>query len=111
MEAVAGSFESEVADGLEEQVQKSALMPPTPTVPPSTGGGSRGHPVLCARPCVRFTKGNCQMGDACGYCHHKTHPTRLTMDKRQRLQVQNMDISLHIYILQCAFLFFSVCFS
>eukprot|EP00435_Cladocopium_sp_Y103_P039449 s1029_g10.t1 len=44
-------------------------------------------PFLCARPCVRLAKGNCYMGDACGYCHHSTHPRFIALDKRQRLQV------------------------
>lgn len=33
--------------------------------------GSRAHPFLCSRPCIRFAKGFCEAGDACGYCHHK----------------------------------------
>ena len=56
--------------------------------------GSRGHPFLCARPCIRLAKGSCHMGDACGYCHHRTHPRFTSLDKRQRLQVHNMDTSL-----------------
>ena len=55
--------------------------------------GSRGHPFLCARPCIRLAKGSCHMGDACGYCHHSTHPRFTALDKRQRLQVHNMDTS------------------
>lgn len=55
--------------------------------------GSRGHPFLCARPCIRLAKGSCHMGDACGYCHHSTHPRFAALDKRQRLQVHNMDTS------------------
>ena len=55
--------------------------------------GSRGHPFLCARPCIRLAKGNCHVGDACGYCHHSTHPRFTALDKRQRLQLHNMDTS------------------
>eukprot|EP00435_Cladocopium_sp_Y103_P031893 s1918_g8.t1 len=56
--------------------------------------GSRGHPFLCARPCVRLAKGNCYMGDACG-----THPRFTALDKRQRLQVHNMDKSTFLWTL------------
>ena len=55
--------------------------------------GSRGHPFLCARPCIRLAKGNCHVGDACGYCHRSTHPRFTALDKRQRLQLHNMDTS------------------
>lgn len=52
--------------------------------------GSRGHPVLCRRPCVRFAKGTCEMGDACGYCHLPGHTRSAHPDKRQRDQLQKM---------------------
>ena len=62
-----------------------------PAVPQPLGGGSRGHPFLCARPCIRLAKGDCHMGDACAYCHHTTHRKFQSLDKRQRHQVHNMD--------------------
>eukprot|EP00434_Breviolum_minutum_P016099 symbB.v1.2.014189.t1/scaffold1032.1/size142953/7 len=55
------------------------------------GNGSRGHPFLCRRPCVRLAKGNCHMGDACGYCHHQTHHRFASLDKRQRVHLHSMD--------------------
>ncbi|CAL1128000.1 unnamed protein product [Cladocopium goreaui] len=61
--------------------------------------GSRGHPFLCARPCIRLAKGSCHMGDACVYCHHSTHPRFAALDKRQRLQVHNMDKSTFLWTL------------
>lgn len=39
--------------------------------------GSRAHPFLCSRPCIRFAKGICQAGDACGYCHHKAGGSKM----------------------------------
>ena len=52
-----------------------------------TSKGSRGHPVVCFRPCIRLAKGICEMGDACDYCHYK-HPRYVTPDKRQRFSVE-----------------------
>ena len=54
------------------------------------GSGSWGHPALCRRPCIRFGKGSCGMGDACGYCHYE-HPRLVTPDRRQRLLLNQMD--------------------
>eukprot|EP00438_Fugacium_kawagutii_P032063 Skav215816 [mRNA] locus=scaffold3449:65188:65688:- [translate_table: standard] len=56
--------------------------------------GSRAHPFLCNRPCVRFAKGTCESGDACGYCHHLVHPRYVNLDRRQRAQMKEMDIWL-----------------
>lgn len=55
--------------------------------------GSHGHPVLCRRPCIRFAKGSCEMGDACDYCHVGQHFQFKALDKRQRLQVRKMETS------------------
>ena len=54
------------------------------------GNGSLGHPHLCRRPCIRFSKGECNMGDACEYCHLQ-HERRPTFDKRQRILMRDMD--------------------
>jgi len=54
--------------------------------------GSRGHPFLCRRPCIRFNKGDCDMGDECGYCHFGEHRTFKSLDKRQRRKVQEMEL-------------------
>eukprot|EP00435_Cladocopium_sp_Y103_P003239 s7178_g1.t1 len=58
--------------------------------PAAASEGSRGHPLVCRRPCIRLAKGNCNMGDACGYCHHE-HPRYVTPDKNQRLLLNHMD--------------------
>ena len=80
----------------EESAQKCGSAAATSSATPVRHAliqGSRGHPFLCARPCIRLAKGSCHMGDACGYCHHSTHPRFTALDKRQRLQVHNMDTS------------------
>jgi hypothetical protein len=55
-----------------------------------TSKGSRGHPVVCFRPCIRLAKGPCEMGDACDYCHYK-HPRYVTPDKCQWFLLNLMD--------------------
>ncbi|CAL1166064.1 unnamed protein product [Cladocopium goreaui] len=62
--------------------------------PDPVNDGSRGHPQLCARPCIRIAKeGGCNLGDACGYCHlgHLSHGSRVAFDKRQRTLLHEMD--------------------
>ena len=56
----------------------------------STNKGSRGHPVFCRRACIRFAKGDCELGDACSFCHHE-HPRYVTPYKPQRRQLNHMD--------------------
>eukprot|EP00438_Fugacium_kawagutii_P021666 Skav223794 [mRNA] locus=scaffold575:482831:485609:+ [translate_table: standard] len=58
---------------------------------PSFSPGSRGHPFLCRRPCVRLAKGGCEAGAACGFCHHNDHARLKSFDRQQRKQLQNMD--------------------
>ena len=65
-------------------------MSPKPQPNRSANKGSRGHPVVCRRPCIRFAKGDCEVGDACGYCHHQ-HPRYVTPNKSQRLKLDCMD--------------------
>ena len=74
-------------EGDQVQIQSDAATLPVTTV----GNGSRGHPFLCRRPCVRLAKGNCHMGDACGYCHHQTHRPFASLDKRRRVHLRSMD--------------------
>lgn len=74
-------------EGDQVQIQSDSATLPVTTV----GNGSRGHPFLCRRPCVRLAKGNCHMGDACGYCHHQTHRPFASLDKRQRVHLRSMD--------------------
>eukprot|EP00438_Fugacium_kawagutii_P015111 Skav214602 [mRNA] locus=scaffold57:803030:809253:- [translate_table: standard] len=57
---------------------------------PLPSPGSRGHPVLCRRPCVYFAKGTCEMGDACDYCHVAGHARPVHPDRRQRIQLRKM---------------------
>ena len=56
----------------------------------SANKGSRGHPVFCRRACIRFAKGDCELGDACSFCHHE-HPRYVTPYKPQRRQLNHMD--------------------
>eukprot|EP00438_Fugacium_kawagutii_P003458 Skav217389 [mRNA] locus=scaffold532:132571:134771:- [translate_table: standard] len=58
--------------------------------------GSYGHPALCHRPCVRFAKGTCEMGDECSYCHLAGHSRSVHPDKRQRGQLQKMATWRHL---------------
>eukprot|EP00435_Cladocopium_sp_Y103_P005578 s4340_g1.t2 len=97
-------FKGEVQEGIwSDPLRERQPMPPAsatdemqaapaaiPVPPPDSG--SRGHPVLCRRPCIRFAKGSCNMGHACGYCHYE-HDHRATLDRRQRLLLNNMDTS------------------
>jgi len=68
---------------------------PEPTaaamLPGALSKGSRGHPFLCKRPCVRMAKGICNMGNACEYCHHDAHGPAASPNKNQRRQLQRMD--------------------
>eukprot|EP00438_Fugacium_kawagutii_P014633 Skav204502 [mRNA] locus=scaffold527:85807:86322:+ [translate_table: standard] len=77
----------EPAEVLSDNAQNAAVgvQDPNPSNP-----GSRGHPALCHRPCVRFAKGTCEMGDACAYCHFAGHARLVHPDKRQRDQLQKM---------------------
>ena len=50
-----------------EENNESAPAAPALAVPPP-GSGSRGHPALCRRPCIRLAKGSCDMGDASWTC-------------------------------------------
>ena len=53
--------------------------------------GSRGHPVLCRRACVWFAKGECSLGATCPYCHLHHEHVVVSLDKRQRRLLQDMD--------------------
>lgn len=68
---------------------------PEPTaaamLPGALSKGSRGHPFLCKRPCVRISKGICNMGNVCEYCHHDAHGPAASPNKNQRRQLQRMD--------------------
>ena len=84
----------------EDMVDEMPVDVPTPDLQevqqpvgdaPSSSLGSKGHPFLCRRPCIRFNKGKCDMGDECGYCHFGGHRTFKSLDKRQRQKVQEMD--------------------
>ncbi|CAE6962679.1 MTPC1 [Symbiodinium natans] len=52
--------------------------------------GSLGHPEVCRRPCIYFSAGHCENGNACAYCHlpHMEKPPKL--DKRQRTIIQGL---------------------
>eukprot|EP00435_Cladocopium_sp_Y103_P069483 s617_g33.t1 len=67
----------------------AAAVPPVVSDTGRGSCGSRGHPHLCRRPCIHFAKGECELGDACGYCHF-THAKCPSLDKRQRAMMRNM---------------------
>ena len=75
--------------GFGQTKEMLAAIPAAPVQPP--GSGSRGHPALCRRPCIRFANGSCDMGDACGYCHYDEHPHFVTPNQRQRLLLNKLD--------------------
>jgi hypothetical protein len=54
--------------------------------------GSRGHPELCARPCIHFWKGDCASGKDCRFCHrpHLRRPPRF--DKRRREELKRLSL-------------------
>lgn len=55
-----------------------------------TNPGSRGHPNLCRRPCVRMVRSRfCEMDAECDYCH-MPHETRSKLDSRHRKFCQTM---------------------
>ncbi|CAK0868978.1 unnamed protein product [Prorocentrum cordatum] len=37
--------------------------------------GSLGHPEMCVRPCLYFSRGQCTNGSGCRFCHYQ-HPAR-----------------------------------
>ncbi|CAJ1387240.1 unnamed protein product, partial [Effrenium voratum] len=53
--------------------------------------GSIGHPEVCRRPCIYFSAGHCELGEACNYCHVAHTDKAPKLDKRQRLLLQAMD--------------------
>ncbi|CAE6933141.1 unnamed protein product [Symbiodinium sp. CCMP2592] len=62
--------------------------------------GSYGHPEVCRKPCVFFQVGQCENGDACGYCHLR-HEKRLRLpDRRQRSVLRKLNKSelLHTFL-------------
>ncbi|CAE7217239.1 unnamed protein product [Symbiodinium natans] len=70
--------------------------PPVPPVPQHLG--SLGHPEFCARPCVHFGKGHCQLGADCCYCHG-THDAPAKFDKKQRGLFQKLSPLEVLYLL------------
>merc|ERR1712048_1496271 len=69
-----------------EQESKTSLQ--HRSMPPScsycTNPGSKGHPEMCARPCLYFSSKGCTNGENCDFCHmyHPKRPHHL--DKRGR---------------------------
>lgn len=76
----------------QDQQEQHSQAPEAAGVRGYTNLGSRCHPILCRRPCIRFAKGKCDTEDACGYCHHSLHAPFRNLDRKQRLQVRNMDL-------------------
>jgi len=53
--------------------------------------GSRGHPEVCAKPCIFFTVGKCENGDKCGYCHLRHQRRQPVPDRRQRAILRSLN--------------------
>ncbi|CAK9091236.1 unnamed protein product [Durusdinium trenchii] len=73
--------EAAEAEPDKKQDEEAALSP-----------GSIGHPVLCCRPCVRFFKGECNLGANCAYCHLQHQHLKLALDKNQRQYLRMIDL-------------------
>ncbi|CAE7237076.1 unnamed protein product, partial [Symbiodinium natans] len=82
-------------------VQQAELQPAedlTPE-PASSGGdggmwssmGSRGHPYICHRPCVRWSKGHCTAGTDCEFCH-LAHRAERKLCRKDRKALQSMPL-------------------
>ncbi|CAK8992372.1 unnamed protein product [Durusdinium trenchii] len=83
---------SEVKDAEGEKVETLTVDPPEDTHE-HVNVGSVGHPMMCRRPCARFVKGECTSGADCNYCHLQHEGAIMSLDKRQRKQIQNMDLA------------------
>jgi len=83
----------ESADPPSGETEHTIEPEPTATamLPGALSKGSRGHPLLCKRPCVRMAKGTCKMGNACEYCHHDAHGPTASLSKGQRRRFKRMD--------------------
>lgn len=62
-----------------------------PSLRPSFG--SIGHPELCSRPCLFFSRGVCESGSKCKFCHFPHQARQLRFDKRNRIELFQMPIS------------------
>jgi len=97
-----GSENTEIAASLNHIVtQKSLSFDFVEHVEPETSGiacnskleagipADWGHPELCARPCMYFSKGNCTQGASCRFCHcfHDRPPH---LDKRWRYFMKSL---------------------
>eukprot|EP00435_Cladocopium_sp_Y103_P015546 s51_g3.t2 len=91
---ISTSHNGSVEEATQESTEPIDLQAPLAAIPvPPPGSGSRGHPVLCRRPCIRFANGSCKSGDACAYCHYEHDYRTNLLDRRQRLQLKSMDTS------------------
>jgi len=97
MQAVVQEMRARPAEGSADQPsgETEHTIEPEPTaaamLPGALNKGSRGHPFLCKRPCVRMAKGICNMGNACEYCHHDAHGPTASPNKGQLRQLKSMD--------------------
>ncbi|CAJ1341664.1 unnamed protein product, partial [Effrenium voratum] len=67
--------------------ERATQLQPLPQAPQMVNDGSRGHPDICRRPCVRMARGTCQAGSGCGFCHlpHTEPKVHLNKPLRQYL--------------------------
>eukprot|EP00434_Breviolum_minutum_P027075 symbB.v1.2.023945.t1/scaffold2232.1/size85206/2 len=61
--------------------------------------GSRGHPEVCGRFCIRFFYGTCHKGENCEFCHLEHKESKLKLDKAQRHVLEKLSQSEVITLL------------
>ncbi|CAJ1449300.1 unnamed protein product [Effrenium voratum] len=52
--------------------------------------GSLGHPELCARSCLFFSRKSCTNGDSCHFCHGEHGVRKAHLDKRNREKLKGL---------------------
>ena len=79
----------EVSEANEDEGGLLVPEKPASTSPPSVG--SAGHPEVCRRPCLHFTRGYCEEGSACNFCHI-VHEKTAKLDKKQRSIIYDLNL-------------------
>ncbi|CAJ1332041.1 unnamed protein product, partial [Effrenium voratum] len=75
------------------------LQPLAPQAPQVVNEGSRGHPDICRRPCIRMARGNCEAGRACGFCHLPHTAPKIHLNKPLREYLGSLTDALRLAVL------------
>ncbi|CAJ1379453.1 unnamed protein product [Effrenium voratum] len=75
------------------------LQPLAPQAPQVVNEGSRGHPDICRRPCIRMARGNCEAGRACGFCHLPHTAPKIYLNKPLREYLGSLTDSERLAVL------------